>query len=114
MEWSIEYYSEVVEESVMDMPTGIRARYFAIANLMKAHGPNLGMPYTRPMGDGLYEIRARGTEGQGRVFYCTVQRNTIIMLHGFIKKTQATPKREITIARRRMREVRNERTRKER
>lgn len=50
--WSIEYYSEVVEEWVMDMPAGIRAKYFAIANRMKVHGPNLGMPYTKPMGVG--------------------------------------------------------------
>jgi phage-related protein len=66
------------------------------------------------MGEGLYEIRAKGSEGQGRVFYCTVKGRTIIILHGFIEKTQATPKRELEIARRRIREVevKDERTRK--
>jgi phage-related protein len=63
------------------------------------------------MGGGLFEIRAKGPEGQGRIFYCTVQRRTIIMLHGFIKKTRATPKRELDIVSRRMREVKNERVR---
>jgi len=112
MEWTIEYYSEAVEEWVMGMPAGIRARYYAISNRMKTQGPDIGMPHVKPMGDGLYEIRAKGPEGQGRVFYCTVQAKKIIMLHGFIKKTQATPKRELDIARRRIREVKNERTRK--
>jgi phage-related protein len=94
------------------MPVGIGARYYAISNRMKAQGPNLGMPHVKPMDKGLYEIRVKGREGQGSVFYCTIQGKTIIMLHGFIKKTPATPKRELDIARRRMREVKNERTRK--
>lgn len=58
MEWTIEYYSQTVEQWIMDMPVGIRARYYAISNRMKAHGPNLGMPHVKPMGEGLYEIRA--------------------------------------------------------
>ncbi len=85
-------------------------RQYAISNRMKVQGPNLGMPYVRPMGEGIYEIRAKGAEGRGRVFYCTIKGKTIIMLHGFIKKTPATPKHELDIARRRMREVKDERT----
>ncbi|MGA2400113.1 MAG: type II toxin-antitoxin system RelE/ParE family toxin [Syntrophobacteraceae bacterium] len=110
MEWTIEYYSQAVEGLIMDMPAGIKARYYAISNRMKAQGPNLGMPYVKPLGGGIYEIRAKGPEGQGRVFYCTIRVQTIIILHGFIKKTQAIRKRELDIARRRMREVKNERT----
>jgi len=111
MEWTIEYYSESVEELVLGMPNGIFADYAGIVQIMRHNGPNIGMPHVRPMGGGLFEIRAKGPEGQGRVFYCTVQVRTIIMLHGFIKKTQTTPKRELDIARRRMREVKNERAR---
>lgn len=110
MEWMIEYYSHAVEEWILNMPSGIRARYYAISNRMKVQGPNLGMPYVRPMGEGIYKIRAKGAEGQGRVFYCTIKGKTIIMLHGFIKKTPATPKHELDVARRRMREVKDERT----
>ena len=114
MEWTIEYYSEAVEERVMSMPDGILGHYIRITERMSQHGPNVGMPFVKPMGGGLFEIRAKGPEGQGRVFYCTVQGKTIIMLHAFQKKTQATPKRELDIARRRMREVKDERTRKSR
>ena len=111
MRWTIEYYSESVEELVLRMPNGIFAHYAGIVQIMRQSGPNLGMPHVRPMGGGLFEIRAKGPEGQGRVFHCTARGRTIIMLHGFIKKTQATPKRELDIARRRMREFKNERAR---
>jgi phage-related protein len=46
--------------------------YARITERMKAFGPNLGMPYTRPMGEGLFEIRAKGKEGIGRAFFCTI------------------------------------------
>ncbi len=36
---------------------------------MAEHGPNLGMPYTRAFGEGLFEIRAKGREGIGRAFF---------------------------------------------
>lgn len=60
------------------------------------------------MGDGLYEIRAKGREGIARAFHCLVKSNRIIILHGFIKKTEKTPPHELEIARRRRREVRNQ------
>ena len=68
--------------------------------------PNLGMPYTRAMGDGLFEIRAKGQEGIGRALFCTVVGKRIVILHGFIKKTEQTPQRALDTARRRMKEVR--------
>lgn len=72
---------------------------------MEVFGPNLGMPFTRSMGKGLFEIRARGKEGIGRIFFCTVVDQRIIILHAFIKKSQKTPKKELEIARRRMNDV---------
>ncbi|MCJ7600019.1 MAG: type II toxin-antitoxin system RelE/ParE family toxin [Desulfobulbaceae bacterium] len=72
---------------------------------MEMYGPNLGMPHTRAMGDGLYEIRAKAEEGIGRAFYCTLVEKRIVILHGFIKKTDKTPVRELKTARNRMKEV---------
>ena len=68
------------------------------------------MPYTRPMGDGLFEIRAHGREGIARVFYCTAMERKIVMLHGFVKKTDKTPEKELKIATRRLHEVKREDT----
>jgi len=72
---------------------------------MEIYGPNPGMPHTRAMGDGLFEIRAKAEEGIGRAFYCTLVGRRIVILHGFIKKTDKTPQRELVIARKQLREV---------
>jgi phage-related protein len=61
-----------------------------------------------PPGDELFEIRARGKEGIARVFYCTVVRGKSIILHEFVKKTDKTPRRELAMARRWLREVQDE------
>jgi len=39
---------------------------------MEEYGPNLGMPHTRALGNGLFEIRAKAEEGIGRAFFCTM------------------------------------------
>jgi len=72
------------------------------------YGPNLGMPHTRPMGDGLFELRLKAAEGIARVFFCTVVGRQIVVLHQFVKKSEKTPKRELNIARNRMREISND------
>lgn len=68
-------------------------------------GPNLRMPHSKAMGHGLFELRARGKEGIGRAFYCYVKDKQIVILHAFIKKTQATPNRELVVAKKRMNEI---------
>lgn len=66
MSYRIEFFNEAVEAGVMEWPGGILASFTRIAERITEHGPNLGMPYTRAMGDGLFEIRAKGQEGIGR------------------------------------------------
>lgn len=108
MAWRIQYYSESVRLSVEGWPIGIRAVYARITERMEVFGPNLGLPFTRALGEGLFEIRAKGKEGIGRAFFCTVVGQEIVILHAFIKKTQKTPRKELAIARRRLTEVRHE------
>ena len=105
MAWGIEYYSRTVEQAVLHLPPGLLARYLRLTDLMREFGPNLGMPHTRAMGEGLFELRVKGQEGIARAFYCTVVQRRIVMLHAFIKKSQQTPKRELDVAKRRLQEV---------
>jgi phage-related protein len=105
MAWTIEYYNQTVERAVLRLPPGLLARYLRLTDLMIEFGPNLGMPHTRALGEGLFELRVKGLEGIARVFYCTVVQRRIVMLHAFIKKSQKTPKRELDIAKRRLQEV---------
>jgi len=109
-DWTIVYYREPVMQFVDTLPVGIRACDARITERMIAHGPNLGMPYTRAMGEGLFEVRAHGREGIARLFHCTAVRHKIVMLHGFIQKTDKTPPKELKIAIRRLHEVNREDT----
>ena len=79
----------------------------ANAELMENHGADLRIPHSRAMGKGLFELRCKGQEGIGRIFYCTLVGREIVILHSFIKKTQETPDIEMKIVRKRLKEVRN-------
>ena len=104
--WHIEYYSERVEKAVLKLPAGLLARYIRLTDLMLEFGPDLGMPHTRAMREGLFELRLKSKEGIARAFYCTLIEEQIVVLHVFVKKSQETPKKELDIARKRLKEVR--------
>ena len=89
------------------MPAGFLGRYLRYSDRMEVYGPDLGMPHTRAMGEGLFELRLKAAEGIARIFYCTMVGKKIVILHQFIKKTGKTPSKELEIARRRLKEVKN-------
>ncbi len=65
----------------------------------------VGMPLCRPMGTGLWEIRTNlPTNRTARVLLC-VYREHLVALHGFIKKTRATPDEDLAVARKRQKEL---------
>jgi phage-related protein len=105
MKWHITFYNEKVEKKTLLFPKGILANFLHIAEMLEEYDPALGKPYTSPIGDGLFEIRAKGKEGIGRSLFCTIKGREIIILHSFIKRSQKIPKKEIDLARKRMKEV---------
>jgi len=108
MEYEIRYYSEAVQEAILDLPDTLAARYVVLTRRMVALGPNLGEPHTKAMKNGLFELRLKGAEGIARVFYCTQVGRRIVMLHSFVKKSQRTPARELNMAITRLKEVKHE------
>jgi phage-related protein len=106
MSYSIEYFHDRVRDDVESWPVGILADYARLIELLMEFGPDLRMPHSKAFGGGLFELRPRGREGIGRVMYCFVSGERVIILHAFVKKSQATPERELLIARKRMKEVR--------
>ena len=104
---AVEFFSPRVEADVLGMPVGLLARFVRYAERLEIFGPDLGMPHTRAMGRGLFELRLQASEGISRVFCCVISSQRIVMLHLFIKKTRRTPARELEIARRRMRQLSN-------
>jgi phage-related protein len=105
MDWEIVYYGDGVQEAILAFPPGLQARYVHLTERMLTFGPDLGMPHTRAMGKGLFELRMKSKEGIGRVFFCNRPDRRIMMLHAFVKKSAKTPARELKVARERMREV---------
>ena len=55
MDWEVLYYRRISNEVINTWPVGVRAYYARITKHMQSFGPNLGMPFTRSMGQGLFE-----------------------------------------------------------
>ena len=107
MNWRVSFYSPGLQKEILDLPAGFVARFLRYAERMEIYGPDLGMPHTRAMGGRLFELRLKAAEGIARVFYCTIVERRIVMLHQFIKKSEKTPRKELEIALKRMKEVKN-------
>ena len=86
MEWEIIYYREDLQRAIMAFPAGIQARYIHLTRRMLTFGPDLGMPHSRAMGKGLFELRLKSKEGTGRVFFGILPGQRIMVLHAFVKK----------------------------
>ncbi len=65
----------------------------------------IGMPLCRAVGRGLWEVRSQITSGRiAHVLFC-VNEGRMLLLHGFVKKTQKTPARDLKLALKRMQEI---------
>ena len=69
----------------------------------------VGMPTVRPMGNKLYEVRSSLSDGSDARVLFTIYKNSMVLLHGFIKTTRKTPKRHLDLAKRRMKIILDER-----
>lgn len=86
---------------------------FGEAILDLQRGARLGMPLSRPMpqvSPGVQELRIRDTTGIYRAFYLVRSMHGVLVFHAFQKKTQKTPAREIRIGRKRLAEMRYEKS----
>ncbi len=88
-------------------PDDIVIDFARLVEILAEFGPLIRLPHSRAMGEGLFELRPRGRSGTGRAFYCFVTGKRIVIVHAFIKKSQQTPERELKLARKRAKEVRN-------
>lgn len=105
MKWKITYYNESVQKGVLGLPKGLLVRYLRLTDVIQACGPNLGMPHTRALNAGLFEMRVKAKEGIARAFYCVLVGREIVVLHSIVKKSQKAPTKDLALARKRMKEV---------
>lgn len=107
MIWKILFYNQSVKNDAANLEPTLRGDFLAITDKMLIHGPNLGPPHTKALGNGLFEIRAKGSSGIARGIFCTISLNRIVILHVYIKKTEKMPRKELKLATQRMKEVKN-------
>ena len=67
----------------------------------------LGLPLARKLDNGLWEVRSRLDRRIARVIF-SVHEDAMVLLHGFIKKTQKTPLSDLKVALQRLRQIRDE------
>jgi phage-related protein len=93
-----------VRDWLMALDRGDRKR-IGRALMTLEFGWPVGMPLSRPMGHGLHELRATISRGRAvRVFFYIDREQRLILLHAITKTTRVTPKDDLDLARRRMRE----------
>ena len=76
----------------------LRAKILWTIKLLETNGNTLELPYSRPLEDGIYELRTKQGSDITRVLYFFYIGRKIILTNGFTKKTNKVPKREIEIA----------------
>lgn len=65
----------------------------------------VGMPTCRPLGNGLWEVRSNLSDGKVARVIFFVMNGAMVLLHGFVKKTQKTPPQDIDLAEKRRKEI---------
>jgi phage-related protein len=92
---------EPVREWLKGMPLSEDRRRIGEDIKTVEFGWPIGMPTCKPLGDGIYEVRTRlGQNRVARVLFYIDIRNRMVLLHGFIKKTQKTPSEDLELAKR--------------
>lgn len=109
MIWDVEFYKdrngrEPVPEFLDELQSGTRAKVVKLIKLLSEEGVFLKEPYTRQIRGKLWELRVKDHLGHVRVFYFTFTGRKFVLLHGFLKKTDKTPVREIEVAEKRMKD----------
>jgi phage-related protein len=112
MNWTIEFYKTKtgkipVREFLDSLNPRQAANVIEAMDLLKAFGLQLREPYVKFVGDKIHELRIRDPDGIYRVFYFAATGKKFVMVHGFVKKTQKTPAKELAKAKKRMKEYLN-------
>lgn len=99
----IKFYDQCIEDFIASLDNPTIAKTLRTLDLLEKFGSKLGMPHSKKIDTNLFELRMRGKR-EIRIIYC-FRKNSIIILHAFIKKTQKVPKKHIDLAKKRANSV---------
>ena len=86
--------TEPVRDFLLSLDRKMRAKMLKEIDLLEANGTALREPYSKPLGDGIFELRAKVGSDITRVLYFFFVGQRIILTNGFVKKTDKTPQQE--------------------
>ena len=115
----VEFYStpagdEVVGEFLSSLPDKDLAKALRGIKLLKQMGLELREPNVKHLEGPIWELRIKFSSNAYRILYVVCDENTVVLLHGFMKKTQKTPRTEIAIAKSRWAELEKRRSQEDR
>ena len=84
-----------VKEFLDDLDIKMRQKMLRSIQALQDMGISLRMPLSESLEDGIFELRAKSGTNISRVMYFFIIGNRAVLTHGFIKKTQKTPRREL-------------------
>lgn len=105
MHYEVEYYEKSdgerpAEAFILAQDNKMQAKIFTVLTFLEEAGPALREPYSKSLGDGIFEVRAKQGSDISRVLYFFVIGKKVILTNGFVKKSQKTPVGEIERAKR--------------
>lgn len=86
---------EPAKDFLLSLSPKMRAKMLRTIELLETNGNALREPYSKPLRNGILELRAKVGSDISRVLYFFIMDRRIILTHGFTKKTQRTPPAEI-------------------
>src|SRR5436309_2472412 len=102
--WRTATRNEPVRDWLKSLPKADRQIVGDDLRLLQ-HGWPVGMPLCRSLGNGLSELRSTLSSHRIARILLTFFEGALILLHGFIKKDQKTPKVDLALARKRLRDL---------
>ena len=105
MRWTVETLN-IVDAEIEGLPLSLQARLIRLMEMVEQVGlEQMHEPHVKHIEGKIWELRARASEGIARGLYVTMTGRRVVVLHGFVKKSQKMPRSALDIARERMKAV---------
>ena len=105
--------TEPVKDFINSLEIKMMAKMLRTISLLQTNGTTLREPYSKSLGNGIFELRAKVGSDISRVLYFFFVGQKIVLTNGFVKKTQKTPAEELARAKKYRQDYLNRKGKKE-
>lgn len=95
----IRNFTTDIDKFLDSLEEATRNKIAQLFDMLEMFGSEIGMPYSKSLGEGLFELRASG-KIPVRIIYCFYE-GRAILLHAFVKKTYKISIKDLSLARKR-------------